>query len=262
MNDAHITRLLDHIDTLTRAGGDYNRVTMIAGEYHAIVSSARGRDSVTVELVGNRDLSRAARLTEGRAAVIDGHGFRRATRRPGPSKTYKVATEDERAALGRELADIFARAFGVDAGDAVELAVSLGDAERTRNAELIRAMRRVAQRRDNDSRMQLYRELARATYLLPLAESRDSDEPLVFETLRDRPVFGVFTDWPALRLWRPRGWPYLIKSADEVFALADAQRVGSLLINPRGNVGGELYMHEVEMIHRALLKLRARGSEP
>ncbi len=258
MNDAQITRLLAHVETLTSAGGDYNRLTMAAGEYHVIITSARDRDTVTVEVIGNRDLSRPAKLTEGRAAVVEEHGYRKSSRRPGPSKTVKIGSDSERQQLAREISDIFSRAFGVSAEETIEFAVALGDAEPTRNVELVRAMRRLAQRRDSESRVQLYQALARATYLLPLASSLEEDDPHVFETMRGRPVLGVFTDWNALRMWKPRGWPYVLRTAEEVFGAAVEHRVGALMINPRGNVGGELYLHEVEMIDRAIAKLKAR----
>ena len=36
-------------------------------------------------------------------------------------------------------------------------------------------------------------------------------------------------------------------------------QLAALLINPRGDVGGQLYRHEVEMLDAAIRRLRARG---
>jgi hypothetical protein len=263
VNDATIARLLDHVSTLARAGGDYNRLTVSAGAYHVLITGARDRESVTVELVGNRDLPRAERLTEGRAAVIESHGYRRSSRKPGPYRAVPLERADAHAALGVELADIFTRAYGLGPDDKVDFAVSLGDLDRTRNTELISAMRLVAQKRDNDARTQLYRELAKATYLLPITRAApdrtdEDDEPHVFEMMGDHPVLGVFTDWTSLRLWRPRGCPYVHKAAHELFPMVSQRRAATLLINHRGTVGGQLYRHEIEMIDAAIKRLRRR----
>ncbi len=47
--------------------------------------------------------------------------------------------------------------------------------------------------------------------------------------------------------------PVDIPAAPEaVAATAVARRVGSLLINPKGNIGGELYINELQSIDEAL----------
>jgi hypothetical protein len=66
------------------------------------------------------------------------------------------------------------------------------------------------------------------------------------------PVIAGFTDIDSLRLWQPKGWPFVAMSGARLVPLAVTRRVGSLLINPRGNVGGELYINELESIEGAL----------
>ncbi len=44
----------------------------------------------------------------------------------------------------------------------------------------------------------------------------------------------------------------------ELIEVLGASQIGSLLINPKGTVGGELYRHEVEMLADAIPRLKAR----
>ena len=87
-----------------------------------------------------------------------------------------------------------------------------------------------------------------------IAESDDA--PHVVERLQGLPVYAAFTDWDALRLWEPRGWPYRVIAGHQLFPLADDQRIASLMINPRGDIGGELLMNELRGLAAAARRRR------
>jgi hypothetical protein len=113
-------------------------------------------------------------------------------------------------------------------------------------------MRLLSEKRDWDTRRALYAALLDATLLVPIDPEADgADEPLEVDSLGKFPVIAGFTDIDALRMWNPRGAPTAPPRRDLV-PRALARRVGSLLINPRGNVGGELYLNELESLDGAL----------
>nr|WP_255216084.1 SseB family protein [Pseudenhygromyxa sp. WMMC2535] len=127
-------------------------------------------------------------------------------------------------------------------------------------------MREVAKGWDEDKRRAMYTELLNATFLVPLDpevgdEVDGGDAFLNFEThASGRPTLGAFSDWASLRLWEPRGWPYVPMHGSEVFELAHERQPVSFRINPNGDVGGELYGHEVEMLVQVVRDFRARRS--
>ena len=84
------------------------------------------------------------------------------------------------------------------------------------------------------------------------AENLALDEALLLE--------GEDTPKPreVLRLWEPRGHEYWPIHGSELFEMALERNPVSLRINPDGDVGGELYAHEVEMLVRAVQTFRSR----
>ncbi|HEY8376790.1 MAG TPA: SseB family protein, partial [Nannocystis sp.] len=148
---------------------------------------------------------------------------------------------------------LWAQVYGVDAGDPATFDLQLGDPEPTRNPDLVRAMKMLAVRRDMDARHRVYVAVMNATFLVPVNPAGITvDEPLEVDRLGAFPVIAAFTEIDSLRLWQPKGWPFALIPGARLVPLAVARRVGSLLINPRGNVGGELYINELEAIEGAL----------
>ena len=137
--------------------------------------------------------------------------------------------------------------------DEPEAVLFLGEAENVENARLMTAMRRVSKERSMDARQAVYRALLRAELLVPIQENGDM---IQMGTLGDRPVYSVFSDWGALRHWDPRGHRYKkVKGSPYFLGLAQTE-AGSVLINPQGLVGGELYRNEILAIAGAVRGVR------
>lgn len=121
------------------------------------------------------------------------------------------------------------------------------------NEDLVESMRAVAQTRSAEARHRMYTALVNATLLVPIDpdaedDASDGEEFYVIDILDGHPVFLAFSDWPSLRRWSPRGFSYMPMHGSEFFELAIERDLGSVQINPRGEVGGELYRHEIEML--------------
>ena len=222
---------------LVEDGGSHNRAVVYAGSAWFVLHAARGVPEVEVEAAASAYLPE--KLSLDRVAALRKAGF---AGRPG-RKTLRVRWPVE--ALGERLEAVAAEAFGGPLGD-VEL--HLGEREPTRNPVLIEAMRVLAKKRDTPSRHQLYRRLLAAEVLLLV----EGEEPAVVGDLQGWEVAACFTDWDALGLFDPRGRPYTLMRGRALAPLLYARpRLGSLLINPRGTVGGELYRNELEALARA-----------
>lgn len=240
--------LVHHLRQLTDAGGADNRLVVASRDYYMVFSGRHGETDLRIEAVTNEHLPRAAELTPGRRSVLTQHRF---SERPGRSNVHRAATTTDLPSLATEVLEIFAKAYGVDAGEPAEFDLHLGDPDPTRNPDLLRLMRVLSQRRDWDSRKMVYQALLAATMLLVVDPDNDN-EPLAAGTLGAFPSWAVFTDIDALRLWQPKGAPFKqIAIADLVPKTVD-KRIGSLLINPKGNIGGELYMNELDSLYGAL----------
>lgn len=225
-------RLLEHLRALADEGGDHNRVIVGDGDRYLLFLGARGDDTIEVEV--------AAPL-----ASLTARGFTSQRGRRNPTRRHEgIAGDPARlAALADEALEIAGASLGLGA-EGLTLERRSGDRPPSRSPELIGAMKVLAKTREMSARQRVYHEVLRSTLLLAVADD-DGDEPHIFEHLQGFPVIGVFTDWDALRLWEPRGWPVRALPGHQILPMARARRFGSLLINRGGDVGGELLMNEI-----------------
>jgi hypothetical protein len=245
--------LVQHLEQLTQTGGADNRLVVASRDYYMIFHGKRGAPELVGEAVNNFYLPRAAELSPGRLGQLAARGYRERPNRNNLYRSLKVQDGAELRAFADEVLELFARAYGVEAGEAAEFELQLGEPEPLRNPELIRLMRLLSEKRDWDTRRALYTALLSATMLVPVDPEADgADEALEVDRLGKFPVIAAFTDITSLRLWQPRGASYRNLAVSDLVPRAVARRVGSLLINPKGMVGGELYLNELESLDGAL----------
>jgi len=223
----------------------------------------RDRQTIEHESVGSTTLPAEFKLSSERGKIMRELGFaKRSGRRNWKREQPRTRAPDE---LADEALDLLTRIYGVDA-DRHPAQVALHHDERVhpQNPDLVTAMRRVSKGWDEAVRRAMYTEMLNATFLVPVAYEQHSDaegsEVFVgIETHQSgRPILGVFSDWAALRLWSPRGHEYWPIHGSELFEMALERQPVSMRINPNGDVGGELYAHELEMLVRAVQTFRRR----
>ncbi len=245
--------LVQHLEQLSQSGGADNRLIVASRDYYMIFHGKRGAPELIGEAVSNFYLPRAAELTPGRLGQLSARGYRERPNRNNLYRSLKVQDGAELRTFADEVMDLFARAYGVEAGEAAEFDLQLGEPESLKNPEIIRLMRLLSEKRDWDTRRMLYTALLNATMLVPIdPDGAAVDEPLEVDKLGKFPVIAAFTDIASLRLWNPRGVNYRSQAMSDLVPRAVVRRVGSLLINPRGLVGGELYINELESLDGAL----------
>lgn len=244
--------LVQHLEQLTQTGGADNRLVVASRDYYMIFHGKRGAPELVGEAVSNFYLPRPAELTPGRLGQLTARGYRERPNRNNLYRSLRVQDAAELRSYAEEVLEVFARAYGVDAGEAAEFELQLGEPEPLRNPELIRLMRLLSEKRDWDTRRALYTALLNSTMLVPVDPDAGADEPMEVDRLGKFPVIAAFTDMSSLRLWQPRGAHYRSQAVADLVPRAVARRVGSLLINPRGMVGGELYLNELESLDGAL----------
>jgi len=226
------------LSQLVEEGGSHNRAVVSGGSGWFVVHGARHVEDVEVEAAASAYLD--DKLPLGAVNALRKAGF---ASRPG-RKTLRRRFPIE--GLAELLDSLMVEVFG---GPIEDVAVTLGEREETRNPVLIEAMKVLAKKRDTLARNQVYRRLLDA-WLLLLVEG---EAPAVVGELARWDVVACFTDWDALTLYEPRGLPYeLVRGRQLAPRLMSDERVGSLLINPKGHVGGELYRNEIDALARAV----------
>ena len=246
-------QLGDALARLVQTGGDDNRLVVQSGHAWLVYSGAAGGAEVRCEAAPSALLAKEQRPSAGDVHLLRRAGFASSRDRRGLTRTYALGGSGgphHPVKVADDAFEILRSVYGCDL-DAHPVAVRAaeGDRDDTENPALLDAIRRLAREREDAVRQRMYRQMTRATFLVPLA---DDGTPLVFGELMRFPVFGAFTDVAAMDWWdaRPRAVERLHGRA--LFPRMAKTGLGSLLINPSGKVGGELYRNEVEMLASAL----------
>jgi hypothetical protein len=78
--------------------------------------------------------------------------------------------------------------------------------------------------------------------------------PLICDFISGYQSIAIFSDYQQLKLFEPRGLPYLRITGSLLIYYFIKHKYASLLINPRGIVGGELYANEIASIYDIISK--------
>jgi len=248
------TALVDQLRSLLGEGGNYNRLLVSRGDIYLHFIGTRGETDLVCEAVSNRYLPTAAKMTPEREALLEERGFSSQRKRRNPVRRFTISGDTSLASIADEAFELLALAYGVGHDEPLTMELHLGDADTTANIPLLRSMKKLARLRDMPSRQSVYSGLLESDLLLLLDPSADpkDKEPHVVERLQGFPVYAVFSDWNALRLWEPRGWPYTLISGAQLVSMAAERKIGSLMINPKGDIGGELLMNELAALAAAV----------
>ncbi len=247
--------------SLVGDGGNGNRLVWSRGPAFFVVSGELGGRSVTVEAAPSGLLPKEAALSLRKVQRIRDAGFES---RPGHKALVRHVSLDAPGALARlqqDLVGLFCEVYGESGDD--QVAISLGEQEGTRNAPLLDVMKAVAETRDHGLRTDLYRAMLNARLLLLVDSPNEADgppgAPTIVGDLSGWSVVGGFTDIDQLRRWDPRVPPYQVVPGRVLFPfLVEQPKVGSLLINPRGSLGGELYRNELQTLADACMRRTRR----
>ncbi|KIG18103.1 hypothetical protein DB30_01990 [Enhygromyxa salina] len=266
-------RLLDALEQLANSRAPEARLVLQTGPVYLMWIARRGEDQLEQESVSSTALPPAFKLTTERGMLLRELGFAK----PSGRRNWKRRHPRARASLVKiadETLDILARVYGAD--QAIVLSICEDPREHPQNPALLAAMRELAGNKGvpggaalaaggglDARRRAMYSNMLNATFLVPINLEPDPDAEgseafHVFETHPSgRPTLGVFTDWASLRLWEPRGHEYWPIHGSRMFGMALERRPVTLRINPQGDVGGELYAHEVEMLVRAVKSVQS-----
>lgn len=237
-----------------REGGDDNRLVVSSGPAWLLYCGSAGAPEIRCSAAAASFLPTDRRLTLEAVQLLRRAGFANAPGSKNLQRTYSLADLAARPETPHRIADdgltVLREVYKADLErEPVGLRLHLGARDGTENPKLIEAIRRLSKQRDGASRQAMYRQMIRATFLLPV-DDEGGPEPM--GELMGFPVFGVFTDADSLQGWDPRATRYERLHGRVLFPRLARTGLGSLLINPKGKVGGELYRNEVEMLADAI----------
>jgi hypothetical protein len=265
------------LERVTRLGGACNRLIIQGDQGFVVVRGVCDDEEVEVIAAAGRQLER--KLSEAEAQQLYEVGFRRKTAALCWTKSTYLESSADREKIGEEILETTLSIYASKA-DVVSVHERFGDAYQNANPRVINAMRRLSKDRDMPSRQKVYWAIVRADVLLALDKApppslnKESDRTRwvsagladisqvsssvslkSFKSITGYRSASIFTDPEALELIDPRGVNAILVPGRLALMLALEQGWDSLLINPRSEVGGELYRNELQSIHDGLKQL-------
>jgi len=247
--------LVRALAALVEEGDDGNVLIVSRGPAFFVCRAARGDRSILVEAAASANLPKGHGLSPSKVGHLRAAGF---ASRPGHKALAKHCVLDATGAfdvIADMIHNLFAEVYGQsDTADHVDL--QPGPADRTENPVLVDAMQTMAKKREHRYRAALYRALLDAKLLVlvdpegadHLPEKNVDTAPFKVDELMGFDVYAAFTSLAALRRYDQRGRPYKRVPGRALFAQLLEYNVGSLLLDPRSSVGGELYRNELETL--------------
>jgi hypothetical protein len=120
------------------------------------------------------------------------------------------------------------------------------------NQAVIEAMTYLAKARDWAARKTLYRLLIDAWFVIAIDETGTF---LLEDKMGTWPVCAVCLDQNAFTKRYPLGQLYRLVQGRDLFPELVEAKYGALRINPKSDVGGELYFNELQMIRDGIIRL-------
>ena len=251
---------------------------VLQGDRGFMVIRSDGTDKhIILYAAAGRALDRS--LDKEEAELLYQSGFRR--RSAARSYQRRCALPDQIALdeLAREVISVMNSLY-VSADEEIKLMTRSMSRVDLSNTRLIQSMRRLSEQRDMSARQKLYWALIKSDVLLALrspipqvltreagrlqwveagirepAEISETIEMMSFKEVTGYRSAAVFTDYELLDQLDPRGVNYVRLPGRLAIMLALHKKWDSLLINPRGEVGGELYRNELTSISEGLKQL-------
>jgi hypothetical protein len=236
---------------LLTEGGSGNRLTLEGDRGFMVVSAARGGGVGRVQAAAMR---RGRDLSEEEAQRLYDLGFRRRTAADPFEQSLPIYGEADRLVLGALLSTLMGDLY-LTHGAPLDARLHLGDAPTLVAQRLQEAMKRASEARDNASRQSLYWAFVRGRLLLALdapAEELAGATPRSFKALTGYESAAVFTSWEESLRYDARGLDVVECGGRELLPLLLERGVGSLLVNPRGRLGGEFYRNELASMDEAM----------
>ena len=248
MSSTFINNLLQQLDNLHKH--PEGRLLISNGDYWAVLHSLDIPTRALCEVSTNTYLPKHALLSDEQRKAIENLSYTQRRRKRSLGKLVPISTQTHHEQCAAELNYIFDDIFLAPFEDA-QLHFFPNVRSKLNNKDLLKDMKRLSKQRQHSARIALYKTLLNSSLLL-LVENENDSQPLQTGTLAGFPVFTCFTDYESARCYDPRVGSLHETFAFQIFQNIWALNIGSLQINPKGDIGGDLYRNEIETLIQAI----------
>ena len=228
------------------------RLLVQIDEYWAILHSLDVPSRALLEISSNTYLSSSKQLDASQSKQLTDLSYTQRRRKRSLGKLVPIASPQHHDQLITELSYIFEDVLQINT-DQAQVRFYPKARHALKNKTLLQSMKRMSKSKQHSLRIELYKALLNSTLLLLTSEDNPS-QPLQTDSIMNYPVYTCFTDYESARCYDPRVGQLSELFAYQIFNQVWDLNVGSLQINPKGDIGGELYRNEIETLIQAVKK--------
>lgn len=237
------------------------------------VSATERASHLALRAAAGRSLDR--RLQPGEVELLYGLGLKQKSVADPFFAAFPAQTEAERRTLSALIEQLMERLY-VEEGARPECTLYEAQVPSLDDQPLVEAMRHVSKERSHSARQRLYWAFVRGQHLLalqgeptaralgPLERPEELINALKGRELEEYSQItgyrsaAVFSTWEGALRCHPDGRHVVEVRGRALLPLLLSRGVASLLINPRGSVGGELYRNELSSMEEAMSEWERR----
>ena len=241
----HYTSIQDNLQQLIKTPD--SRVLISSSKGWIVIHSFDISTRILCEIASNHHLHTDLHLDASTIQIFEDKKY--ITRREGTSRGKLLTLNDTMHSDFIEELLFIARCYE---SDMMQWNISFTPSCRhnLKNPKISGQMRILSQKRDQSSRIQLYQLLLNAELLFHV----HNNKPKSIGTIGKFDSFALFTEDKFYYHYDPTGIEVVRQYGYEIFQILSDVNAGSVWINPKCLVGGELYQNEIEMLAKAVYR--------
>lgn len=248
MANSFIKQIIHHLLKLNQHPN--GRLILNCSPFWIVFHSLDTPTRALCEISSNKYLPESAALTEAHLTLFNKLAFTKRRRERSLGKLVNLMEIEQQEQIAVETQYIFEDIFNIDVSK-VTFEFYPNARCHLQNKELLRCMKVLSGTRQHSARISLYKSLLNSR-LLVMMDPEMPDNPLVIEKLIHFNVFACFTDYSSARCFDPCVGELKEDYAYNIFKNLWKNNLGSLKLNPKGDIGGELYRSEIESLIQAI----------
>ena len=227
----------------------YARLVIQVEHAWIVLSSFSPASRILFEIASNVHLPKENHLTEEQLQTLNSWGYTKRRKSNTIGTIVYLSNDSDIQRIQQDIKRIFTEIFLLSSTE-YQLSFQMDVKHDLSNSKLHSIMKKIAIDKQHSNRITLYQTLLNSQLLVYMTEDKTSFHP--YDTIGTFLTYAAFTDDKYIKQLDPRGCPVQIWYAYQFIPELLQKNAGSLILNPKGDVRGELYRNELQSIAKAL----------
>ena len=221
----------------------HSKLLLSSPPYWIVVRTLASSFRLLIEVSENNTLPIDQQLHPQQEEALRSLGYKKRRNDHSLGRLAESTNLEETEKISAELVSILRDVFHISEKPTYTLArnATLG----VSNSKILEMIQQIAKTKDHNQRLSLYQHLVQSQMLtLQLPDST----LIPCDSIGSLPTFALFTDEKYALQYDARGQHLVQDYTYHIMKRALSQQAGSIIINPKGDIRGELYKHELQSI--------------